>query len=292
MSWWNEFAEHIQCDVRLSSLTWFGLGGPARWMFHPQNAHELSQFVRRAQDESVPWKILGDGANVLVRDDGFDGVVIRLDAPSFKAVEKNGGAVRVGAGVDLMPFSRECSREGLSGLEGMAGIPATIGGALKMNAGGRFGEFGRSVREATVMNRDGSLETWSKERLGFGYRRSAIADRIVIDATLEFHESDPQACGRMFDENFRFKKLTQPMADKSAGCIFKNPQGQSAGAMIDQCGLKGFRRNGARVSEQHANFIVADASGTSSDVCWLIDYVRDRVQREWSTELEVEIDIW
>jgi len=239
---------------------------------------------------------------VLVSDDGFDGVVVRLDHASFRRVERSrsgpgGPQLDVGAGVDLMPFARSCSARGLSGLECMAGIPSSIGGAVRMNAGGRFGEFGQVVRQVRVMRSDGFIETWPRERCGFGYRHSAIGDHMVLSAQLEFVEDDPARVRRSFEECFAQKRDSQPLGDRSAGCIFKNPtcrlaQGRSAGALIDQAGLKGAKWGAARVSEHHANFIVAHSGATASDVMHLIDLIRERVRGAFSTELEVEVDIW
>lgn len=273
-------------------MTWFRLGGTARWLYRPHDVADLSAFCARARSESVPWKILGCGANVLVRDDGFDGVVIRLDQPAFRDVHWCDDGVEVGAGVELMPLAKKCAAMGYSGLEAMAGIPATIGGAVRMNAGGRFGDFGSAVREIRVLDRGGSIQTWNQERIGFGYRHSDIEDRVVLWARLELRPDDPDKTQAMFTDFFEQKKATQPLADHSAGCIFKNPPGASAGAMIDRAGLKGTASGRAKVSERHANFIVADRGATSSDVLRLIDIVRERVFDAYGTRLETEIDIW
>lgn len=292
MSWWSEFAEAIEPDAPLGRLTWFRLGGPARYLFRPRDVDELGAMVGRARQEEVPLKVLGAGANVLISDDGYDGVVVRLDNATFRRTQWLGSTVNVGAGVDLMPFARECSGRGLSGLEGMAGIPATVGGAIRMNAGGRFGEFGKVVREVDLLGSDGTLDTWTRDRLGFGYRRSALTDEIIVSAKLDLEEDDPARIKATFDEYLDYKMSSQPIADCSAGCIFKNPEGQSAGALIDRAGLKGTSCGKAHVSERHANFIVADPGATASDVLRLINLIRKRVCDRYGTELEVEVEIW
>ena len=177
-------------------------------------------------------------------------------------------------------------------MEGLAGIPSTVGGAVRMNAGGRYGEFGDVVREVELLCSDGHLETRSRAQLGFGYRTSAVKDEIVLSVRLELAEDDPVRVGQRFDECFECKTRSQPLTERSAGCIFKNPQGQSAGALIDQAGLKGVKWGGARVSERHANFIVADEGATASDVIRLIDLIRERVQKVFGTELQIEVEIW
>src|SRR5688572_12908624 len=154
MNWWNDFQDQIVHDAPLGKQTWFRLGGRAKYLFQPRSVSELSSFVTRARQEDVPVKVLGRGANVLVSDDGFDGVVVRLDQPVFRKVEQRRELLEVGAGVDLMPFARGCSANGLSGLECMAGTPATIGGAVRMNAGGRFGDVSECVEAITVLRPD------------------------------------------------------------------------------------------------------------------------------------------
>lgn len=240
----------------------------------------------------MPLKVLGDGANVLVSDNGFDGVVVRLDQPAFRVVQWRGSTVTVGAGVDLMPFSRQCASLGMSGLECMAGIPATVGGAVRMNAGGKFGDFGDVVTGVDVLTPEGRFESWSRERLAFGYRRSAVRGEIILSAELQLRPDDPERIRATYDEYFEFKKRSQPLAAQSAGCIFKNPPGESAGRLIDRAGLKGAVRGGASVSRQHANFIVAERHATAGDVIGLIDLVRQRVAEAFGVQLEVEVDIW
>lgn len=292
MSWWNEFANQIEHDVPLGKQTWFRLGGSVRMVFTPCDEKTLCAFVQRARDENVNIKVLGAGANVLISDDGFDGAVIRLDGDYFRRVSQDGSTFEVGAGVDLMPFSKECSQRGFSGLECMAGIPASIGGAIRMNAGGRFGDISKVVRDIRVMHSDGELKMLPHDEIGFGYRHTNLNNAIVLSATLELRKDDPDRVYARYQEIFDYKKSSQPMADNSAGCIFKNPKDASAGALIDQAGLKGMRVGEACVSQDHANFIVAGKDAKASDVMQLIDMVHDRVLDRLGTDLELEIDIW
>jgi UDP-N-acetylmuramate dehydrogenase len=292
MSWFNGFADRFEQHVPLAPLTWFKLGGCAQYLFRPQDVADLAEIAARARGEEMPFRVLGAGANVLISDDGFDGVVVRLDQPAFSEIHRQGTELTVGAGANLMPFSRACADDGLSGLACMAGIPATLGGAVRMNAGGKFGDISRVVRSVEVLSPDGAVETWDHERIGFDYRHSNLADRIVLAVTVELTEDDPARTRREYDQCFEYKTRSQPMADRSAGCIFKNPPGQSAGALIDQAGLKGTSVGGARVSDRHANFIVTERGATASDVLRLIDVIKDRVARMFHTALETEIEIW
>ncbi len=285
----------VSRDVPLAGLTWFGLGGPARFVASPATPEELAGLWCGALDAGLPVKVLGGGANVLISDDGFDGLVVRLDHPSFVSVDfsqAEDGIVTAAAGADLMKLSRDCSKRGLAGLEFMAGIPGSAGGAVRMNAGGRFGAFGDSVRSADLVSPDGIVRRVSADELGFGYRKSELGHAIVTGVELAVRPDDPDLVYARFHEFWDYKRASQPMADRSAGCIFKNPLGASAGALIDSAGLKGERRGGACVSARHANFIVAEHNARAADVIALIDFVRETVARRTGIELETEIDIW
>lgn len=261
-------------------------------MYRPPDVEGLSRFLRRSASSEVSVRVLGRGANVLIRDDGFDGVVVRLDQPGFRSVRWRGSELDVGAGVDLMKLCKRCSRRGIAGLEAFAGIPATVGGAIRMNAGGHADEFGDVVTEVDVVDRNGRRETLKPEQIGFRYRHTDLEGRIVVRARLGLRRDNPETTRRRYEEHFAKKQQTQPIRERSAGCVFKNPPGQSAGMLIDRAGLKGTTSGGARVSERHANFIVADRTATASDVLRLIDVVRDRVAKSFGTELETEVEIW
>jgi UDP-N-acetylmuramate dehydrogenase len=292
MSWLSEFEGRIEPDVPLSPLTWFKLGGRARHMFMPADEAQLARMVQRVRQEEVPSRVLGGGANVLIRDDGVNGLVIRLSEPAFRQVRYKDDVVTATGGADLMKLSLQCSRRGLSGLECLAGIPGTVGGAIRMNAGGRFGQISDVVRSVRLMTADGVMVTRTAEELGFGYRRSKIGPCVVVSAELQLRPDDPQQVLARFHEIWEYKKATQPLSENSAGCIFKNPQGASAGKLIDQAGLKGASQGAASVSVDHANFIITREGATASDVLKLVDRIRARVMAEFGVELELEIDVW
>lgn len=292
MNWLSEFADRVQCGVPIGPETWFRVGGSAAYVFRPRNEDDLVSFLGQAHSHDVPVKVLGRGANVLVSDEGYDGAVIRLDSGAFRAVVQDGTRFVLGAGVDLIPFARRVSTEGYSGLEGMAGIPASVGGALRMNAGGAPGDFGDVVVSARVVDPTGAASEWDRDRLGLGYRTSAIGNGIVVQVTIELKHDDPGRTMARFNKFDAMKRRAQPLGDKSAGCMFKNPPGEAAGALIDRAGLKGLECGGASVSTKHANFIVADEGATASDVIQLIELVQGRVRDAFGIELEVEVDIW
>jgi len=296
----------VERDRPLAPLTRYRLGGRAECLVRPQNLEQLAELIKRCRRENVPVRILGGGANLLVDDDGVDGVVVRLDAPFFKQVEYweaegsgNGtpqgrGPVRVraGAGVDMARLTLASVRRGLSGLECMAGIPGTLGGCIRMNAGGRWGEIGNVVREVVVIDADGELRTLDREQVGFSYRHTRLGDAVICSATLELMPGDPQEIQARYQEIWNIKQAGQPLGAHSAGCVFKNPPGDSAGRLIDAAGLKNRQVGGALVSPEHANFIVAREGGTAGDVLDLIDLVRRTVAEKFSVNLELEIEVW
>ncbi len=292
MHWLSGLKGRVSEHAPLAALTWYRLGGPARWLVSPDSDSDLREIVYRASDSDVPFRVLGGGANVLIRDDGFDGVVVRLDHVTFTGYEIDGTRVRAGAGVDLIKLTRDCSKMGLSGIEGLAGIPGTLGGAIRMNAGGRYGQIADVVEDVGMIDGEGQHVRRSREELGFGYRTSGVGTAIVTQVVLKLTrdttgETWPRYC-RIWAE----KIASQPLASRSAGCVFKNPHGARAGELIDRAGLKGFRIGGARVSDRHGNFVIADDGAKSADVFGLIEHVREVVARASGIVLETEVDIW
>ena len=235
----------VERDHALARHTWFRIGGPARYFVQPRSVEELQAVARRCQDNGIPVYVLGLGANVLVRDEGIDGAVIRLSADYWRQVKidrsEGSGSARVAAnaGVDLQKLLLRCCREGLSGLEAMAGIPGTVGGGVRMNAGGKFGDLGANIATVTVMDAAGTVFQRTRDDLVFEYRRTNIVAPYILAAELELESDDPEACTRRTKEIWMYKNNSQPLNTKSAGCMFKNPRGLSAGGLIDASGLKG-----------------------------------------------------
>jgi UDP-N-acetylmuramate dehydrogenase len=222
--------------------------------------------------------------------------VICLNTPEFKKVEigegDRKGFVTAGAGKDVQKLVLECTHAGLAGLECLAGIPGSVGGELKMSAGGAFGDIGSAVHSVRVMDTGGHIFEREKDDLVFEYRKSNIVAKYILGATFALAEDDPQRILTKVKEIWMYKKNSQPLADKSAGCVFKNPRGLSAGALIDQSGLKGTAVGGAEVSTKHANFITARKGATAADVQGLIELIRERVREKFDVKLETEVVIW
>ncbi len=289
---------HCQFSVPLGSLTWYGVGGRAEVLAHPPNTAQLTALMERCRDRRVRLYVLGHGANLLVSDGGVNGIVVQLDAPGFTGMSINGNRVTAGAGYDLMKLVLKTARAGLGGLEAVAGIPASIGGAVRMNAGGAFGEIGSAVGGVRVVADTGQLDTHDRDDLVFGYRWSNIVDPFIIEAQFELTPGDPVALMRRVKEIFLYKKSNQPMRASSAGCAFKNPVsvsggGASAGQLIERAGLKGFTIGGASVSPLHANFVVVDQrSGRADDIKAVIDHVQMVVRDKFGVDLKREVVVW
>ncbi len=292
MSWFSGFEAICRPEVPLRDHTWYRLGGPARWLCEPRNAGELQAVIRRLRDSQTPYRILGQGANILVRDSGVDAAVIRL-AGQFEQTEFGDDFVRAGAAADGPRLVRSALQRGMVGLEVLAGIPGSVGGQVRMNAGGKYGEIASFVESVDVLEPDGELASRCADQLGFAYRRSDLRGAIVLGATLRLNRGDAAAALEQHRRIWNEKYETQPpLRERSAGCIFKNPPGAKAGVLLDQAGLKGFRVGGAEISSRHANFIVAYDGATASDVLALIAAARDRVFKRFDVELQLEIEVW
>ncbi len=285
--------ESVDENVPLARFTWYKIGGPARWFIRPRLVDELREAAVRCLENGIPVYVLGLGANLLVSDEGIpDGAVFRLDADYWRRVKFEGAAVEVGAGADMQKLLIRTVRQGLAGVECLAGIPGTVGGGVRMNAGGKFGDIGAVVSKVTVMDSEGTVFERHKDDLVFDYRTTNIAAPFILGATLELDEDDPERIMAKTKEIWMYKRNSQPLNTKNCGCIFKNPRGLSAGALIDQVGLKGMRVGGAEVSHKHANFIIAHPGCTAADVLKLVKIIREKVYEKNEIVLESEVKVW
>ncbi|HYC76647.1 MAG TPA: UDP-N-acetylmuramate dehydrogenase [Planctomycetota bacterium] len=291
MDWTEPFTAGLRRDVPLAPFTTVGLGGPARWFFEPADAVEVAAFLRAARAAGVRTLVLGAGANLLVADGGVDAAVIhpaRLDR-----IEIDGDRVRAGAGVSLTELIARTTDAGLGGLETLAGIPAQIGGAIAMNAGGRWGSISRSTVEVELATSDGRVETAPAEALRFSYRKAAIPPgAVVTGATFRLVPGDrrelKKAAGRILKE----KNAAQPTTGANFGCAFVNPEGASAGKLVEAAGLKGTVRGGARVSPLHGNFVENLGSASADDVRGLLEMIEKTVFERFGVRLEREVRCW
>ena len=292
MSIFSGLEEIVEADRLLSKDSWYGLGGPADYFITPVSVEQLGQVVRRCNDNDIAMKVLGFGSNLLISDEGVRGAVIKLDSDAFKEVVFAGEEITAGAGAQMSKLVLDCVNRGLSGLEALTGIPGSVGGSIRMNAGGRFGDVGSVVESVTLMNNKGDVFEKSKPELSFDYRNCNITAIFILSAKMKLNAADPDQILRTVKEIWMYKKNTQPLNTKNSGCIFKNPGDTSAGALIDRAGLKGLQIGGAVVSDKHANFIVAQKGCKSRDVLRLIEAIQKRVSESFGIDLELEVEVW
>jgi UDP-N-acetylmuramate dehydrogenase len=280
---------------RLAPYTWFRVGGPAEALFLPADEGDLAEFLRRLSPD-VPVTMLGVGSNVIVRDGGVAGVVIRLAGRQFARIEPQEGArLKVGAGALDSMVAKGAAKAGIAGLEFYVGVPGTIGGALTMNAGCYGRETKDVLAEATALTRSGERRVIPAAEFGFSYRHNALpADLIFLDATFQGTPDDPAAIAARMAEITAKREASQPIREKTGGSTFKNPisssgEKLSAWTLVDGAGMRGACRGGAQVSELHANFLINTGDATAADIEGLGEDVRAAVKAKSGLELEWEI---
>ena len=288
----EDFSEILRREEPLSQHTWLKLGGPAQYFVTPRTEAELLDVINTCRSHQMSVHILGSGSNLLIREAGVQGVVVKVVEPLLGEVTIEGTSLTAGGGTLLSHVVAEAVRAGLGGIEYLVGIPGTIAGAVVGNSGGRTGDIGQLIASVRVLTQNNEIAIRRGDELSFSYRRSSIQDLLVLSATLELTRDDSEELTRRMRKNWIMKRSTQPLADQSAGCIFRNPRGLSAGALIEQCGLKGLFVGKARISERHANFIVTEAGATSNDVEQLIGKIQKAVAEKFAVELELEIKVW
>jgi len=274
-------------NERLARYSTFGIGGAARWFVEVSTVDQMVDALSWARDRSLPLLLIGRGSNTLFNDQGFEGLAIlnRIDG-----VEIDGaGVVTAGSGASYSRLGAQMSRQGWSGLEFASGIPGTVGGAVVMNAGANGRETADALLSVEFVTSSGQRKTAERADLEFGYRHSPFqgSGDIVVGARFQLVRSEQAAAYQR--EIFERRKQSQPYGDRSAGCIFRNPPGKSAGALIDQCGLKGASVGGASVSELHGNFIVNQGGATGAQVRELIEQVKQSVKKQTGIELQEEV---
>lgn len=274
----------------MTKHTSFHIGGPAELMAQPQSEAELQSLLLKAAEAAVPVTLVGNGSNLLVRDKGIRGLVIKLGS-MLRDIKVSGNVLTFGSGVSLAQASKKAAELGLSGMEFAVGIPGSIGGAVYMNAGAYDGEMSKVVKSVRVMNAAGEVSELSAGELDFGYRHSALqgSGKIVTSVTVELPAGDKQAIAEKMAD-FSNRRITkQPLELPSAGSMFKRPPGYFAGTLIDQTGLKGYTVGGAQVSTKHAGFVVNIGGATAADVLQLISDVQAKVFAAHGVHLEPEV---
>lgn len=273
----------------LAAFIWFKTGGPAEWLVRPESAEDLAHFVG-ALDPSIPVMAVGLGSNLIVRDGGVPGVVVRLPKSMAQVTVEEGHRVRAGGGAAGIKVASSARDAAIDGLSFLSGIPGTVGGAVRMNAGAYGRETADILIEAKLVLRDGRIETWPKDRLGYTYRHSALPEgAVVVEALFQGVPGDSDMIAAEMTRIAEEREATQPTRTQTGGSTFKNPDGTKAWKEIDEAGCRGLRIGDAQVSEKHCNFLLNLGNASSADIEALGEEVRRRVREKSGIELEWEI---
>ena len=276
-------------NPKMSDYTTYKVGGPAIAIVYPNNINDLIKLLTYLKTNSIKYKILGNGSNLIFSDNRYDGILIKLS--EFDKLDINDTVVTVGAGYNLIKLSLKTAKLGLSGLEFAAGIPGTVGGAVFMNAGAYKSDMGYIVQDVTVLTPELKVIKLENKEMNFHYRTSFLhehPDYICLEVVLRLDKGNKSVIEEVIKDRRKRRMESQPLNYPSAGSVFRNPEGMFAGKMIEDLGLKGFSIGGAKVSEKHANFIINYDHATSSDIKSLIEYVKAKVEQEYKVELKVE----
>ena len=272
----------------LADFIWFRTGGPAQYLVRPRDTDDLAAMLA-GLDPDVPVLPVGVGSNLIVRDGGVPGVVVRLPK-AMSTVGIEAGHIRAGAAAMGITVASAARDAGVAGLEFLRGIPGTVGGAVRMNAGAYGRDVSDILVEATIVTRAGMVETWSADRLGYSYRHSAVpTGAVVVEAVFAGDPGDPATIGAEMDRIAAEREASQPLRSRTGGSTFKNPDGHKAWALIDAAGCRGLRRGDAQVSEKHCNFLLNLGTATSAAIEALGEEVRDKVKAHAGVTLEWEI---
>jgi UDP-N-acetylmuramate dehydrogenase len=286
-----KFRGRVLENEPLARYTTYRIGGPARYLVMPADVEDVAKALEFAAQRNLPWVVLGLGSNVLVKDGGFPGVVIRI-GKGLDKFEMKGATAIVGAGLPTPLLARRTAEAGFAGVERFIGIPGTVGGGVYMNAGAHGAEFAEVLTEATVMDAKGKLRQVPRKAISFKYRSSNLGEVVVLEAKLALIEEPPAKLKEIQARLLRWRKAGTPFDLPCCGSVFKNPGGpRTAGVLIDECGLKGYTVGGAQVSPLHANYIVNMGHATASDVLKVIDHVRKTVAKKTGVELELEVKV-
>ena len=283
--------ERARFGEPLAAHTTWRVGGPAWCLCRPQSQREALGVVRATREHGVAWKALGGGSNLLVSDEGYPGVMLKLTG-ALAAWRQDRTALLVGAGLNLATAVKQSAHLGLAGLEWAAGIPGTLGGAVAGNAGAREGQMSDLTEELTLLLADGGLARIEGHEAPAGYRRRELpAGSLILGARLRLAPGRPEKVAAVVARNLRLRKSSQPLGRATAGSVFKNPPGDFAGRLIEAAGLKGLAVGPAVVSPAHANFIENRGGATAAQVWALMELVRGRVREHSGVELEPEVEV-
>ena len=301
MNWWEELKGKVKLGEPLKAHTTFKIGGPAKFFIEPKDIDDLKLLLNLLKRYRMPFLIIGAGSNILVSDKGVNAAVVSLNSTYFKKIRFKNDCLEVGSGTLLSRAIFAAEKRGLAGLEFLIGIPGTVGGALVMNAGIseklkikelKVRNIGELVIDVTVIDRRGNVKNINKNKINFGYRSSNLPKYIILGCCIKTTKKNRKEINKTIDKCLNYRLTTQDLNWASAGCVFKNPTGDSAGRLIDLCGLKERKIGDAGISLKHANFILNRGNARSEDVFKLMDLMHKAVRDKFNITLEHEIKIW
>ncbi|MBU9712423.1 UDP-N-acetylmuramate dehydrogenase [Evansella tamaricis] len=281
----------VTSNEPLKNHTTWKIGGPAKLFFEPSSIEGLKLAMEEINKSGETWFIIGKGSNLLISDEGIDGVVIKL-GESLTEIKENGEIIKVGAGYSLIKLATIMSKKGLSGLEFAGGIPGSVGGAVFMNAGAHGSDMSKILVRAHVLLPDGTFKWYSNEEMDFSYRTSRLQrdHGICIEAELKLVSGDKEAIKKELQGNKDYRRKSQPWNYPCCGSVFRNPLPHYAGKLIEEAGLKGYSIGDAQISEMHANFIVNKGNATAKNVIDLITHIQQTIKEDFNVKLETEVE--
>jgi UDP-N-acetylmuramate dehydrogenase len=281
----DAFADILKAQEPLAPYTFLRLGGPAQYLAQPRSLDELALLVKRCREEKLPFRLMGGGSNILVRDEGVSGVVIRLRDGAFATVEVKGNRVKAGAGASLSGLISETARSSLAGLESLLGIPGTVGGALRCNASSKSGSIGQHLKQVETLDENGRIQARPAEEID-------LSEGVLLSAEFELESDDPESILKRMRKFWILRKAHEPLSFQACARVFKEPRGVSLDQVVEQAGLKGARVGGAELSDRHANYVIAHPGASARDVIRLIEMIRSRVYEHGGTMLQLDLDVW
>jgi len=270
--------------------TTYRIGGPARYHFTPANPDAAVGAISWARAQGIPWLVLGLGSNVLIRDGGFRGLVVKL-GKGLDQLSHRAGIWKVGAGLPIPLLARKTAEEGFAGIHRLIGVPGTVGGGVHMNAGAHGNDFASVLVSATVLEPSGRTVELPRAKISYGYRHSGLGERVVLGCVLKLEKGDPNRLQAEIADLMRRRRAGTPYDQPCCGSVFRNPEENTAARLIDRCGLKGRRVGSAEISRVHANYIVNRGNASADDVLRLIDIARTAVFKDFGIELQLEVKV-
>ena len=284
--------DKIYINEPMNKHTSFKIGGPAECLIKIKTAEELNAILKLSKEQNIPITIIGNGSNILVSDEGIKGFVLKIEIDIFE-IDTSTSRLRIGSGVKLGMIAQKCLKQEFAGFEFASGIPGTIGGAIKMNAGAHGKEMKDIVTTVTYMDRNGQIYTIKNEEAQFEYRKSLFTnkDYIILEVEIQLEKGKSEEIQLKMTEYSTYRKEKQPIEYPSAGSTFKRGTDFITAKLIDECGLKGYQIGGAQISEKHAGFIINKENATAKDVIELMEYTKEQIYNKFGKVIEAEIEI-